>query len=143
MSAIAVGELLAAAQEQYRLLLEESTALLRNFDGAPPEGFDRALARRAEIMAVIQDIDARIAEALAAAGSPPRQNDAAALGAFRAAREEATRRIIEIDSIVMALARERLDHLQREMGALGRGKTALHGYEASGRERSCKLNSTA
>lgn len=143
MSAIPVGELLAAVEEQYRLLLEESTALLQNFDGASPEEFDRVMARRAEIMAVIQTIDARIGESLAAAGSPPHQNDAAALGAFRTVREETTRRIIEIDSIVMGLARERLDHLQQEMGALGRGRTALHGYETSGRERSSNLNNTA
>lgn len=143
MSANPVGELLAAVEEQYRFLLEESTALLRNFDGAPPEEFDRVMARRAEIMAVIQTIDAQIGESLAAPGSPPHQNDAVALGAFRTVREETTRRIIEIDSIVMGLARERLDHLQQEMGALGRGRTALHGYETSGRERSSNLNNTA
>lgn len=143
MSTVPVGELLAAAEEQYRLLLEESTALLRNFDGAPPEEFDRVMARRAEIMAVIETIDGRIGESLADRGSPSHQHDVAALGAFRTAREETTRRIIEIDSIVMGLARERLDHLQQEMGALGRGKTALHGYETSGRERSSNLNSTA
>lgn len=143
MSAVPVGELLAAAGEQYQLLLEESTALLRNFDGLTPEDFDRVMARRAEIMAAIETIDARIGESLAAAGGAPRHNDAAALGAFRTVREETTRRIIEIDSIVMGLARERLDHLQQEMGALGRGRTALHGYETSGRERSSSLNSTA
>jgi len=143
MSAIPLRELLGAAQEQYRLLLEESTALLRNFDGATPEDFDRSMARRGEIMTVIQTIDARIGESLEAAEGSPDQGDAVAFGAFRAAREETTRRIIEIDSIVMGLARERLDHLRQEMGALGRGKTALHGYETSGRERSNNHDSTA
>ena len=143
MSISSLRELLEAAGERYRLLLEESTALLRNFDGAAPEDFERVVARRAEIMVVIQHVDAQIGERLAESGSYPDGNDAAALEAFRSFREETTRKIIEIDSLVMALARERLDRLQQEMGALSRGKTALHGYETSGRERSNQHNSMA
>lgn len=143
MSGAPLRELIGAVEGDYRLLLGEATALLQSFDNAAPEDFDRIMARRAEIMATLQSSDAEIGEALAGAPSPPDGDDAAALESLRSFREEATRRIIEIDSIVMALARERLDRLQQEMGALGRGKVALHGYESSGRERSNNLNSTA
>lgn len=143
MSDAPLRELTGEVEGAYRLLLEEATALLQNFDSAAPEDFDRIMARRAEIMASLQSSDAEIGESLAGAQSPPGRDEAAALESLRSFREETTRRIIEIDSIVMALARERLDRLQQEMGALGRGKVALHGYESSGRERSSKLNSTA
>lgn len=143
MSMTPLRELFGAAEEQYRLLLEEATALLRDFDSAAPEDFDRVVERRADSMASLQKIDATIGELLAKPAPSADPGDSAALEAFRSFREESTRKIIEIDSIVMALARERLDHLQQEMGALSRGKTALHGYETSGRERSNHHNSTA
>lgn len=143
MSMTPLRELFGAAEEQYRLLLEEATALLRDFDSAAPEDFDRVVERRADSMASLQKIDATIGELLAKPAPSADPDDIAALEAFRSFREESTRKIIEIDSLVMALARERLDHLQQEMGALSRGKTALHGYETSGRERSNHHNSTA
>lgn len=143
MSITPLRELFGAAEEQYRLLLEEATALLRDFDSAAPEDFDRVVERRADSMASLQKIDATIGELLAKPAPSADPDDIAALEAFRSFREESTRKIIEIDSLVMALARERLDHLQQEMGALSRGKTALHGYETSGRERSNHHNSTA
>lgn len=143
MSVATLRELLGAAEEQYRLLLDEATALLRDFDSAVPEDFDRVLERRADSMTSLQKIDSAIGDLLAKPTPSADPDDAAALEAFRTFREEATRRIIEIDSLVMALARERLDHLQQEMGALSQGKTALHGYETSGRERSNHHTSTA
>lgn len=143
MSVTPLRELLGAAEEQYRLLLEEATALLRDFDSAAPEDFDLVVDRRADILATLQKIDSAIGELVTKPAPAADPGDGAALEAFRSFREESTRKIIEIDSIVMALARERLGHLQQEMGALSRGKTALHGYETSGRERSNQHNSMA
>lgn len=141
MSTLSLRELLGAAEDQYRLLLEEATALLRDFDGCAPEDFDNFVTRRGEIMETLQKFDANIGEFLTKPGRSVGQEEAAALEAFRYLQEETTRRILEIDSLVIALARERLEHLQQEMGALNRGKTALHGYETSGRERNSQLNS--
>lgn len=143
MNVAPLGVLIKAAEEQYRLLLEEATELLRNFDVNVPDDFDHVVERRAGILASLQNIDMKIAEILTKPKSLAGQDHRADLEAFSSFREEATRRIIEIDSLVMALARERLDRLQQELGALGRGRTALHGYETSGRERGNKLNSTA
>lgn len=143
MSTASLRELLGSAEDQYRLLLEEATALLRNFDSHSPEDFDSIVARRGDIMASLQKFDAALGEFLTKPGRSAGREEAAALEAFRYLQEETTRRVLEIDSLVIALARERLDHLQQEMGALNRGKTALHGYETSGRERSSQLNSTA
>jgi hypothetical protein len=132
-------ELVAAAEEQYGLLLAEATALLRDFDTNDADDFDRAIARRQEILDAIQKIDEDMAALF------PDRAAAADAGAdsFRRVREETTRQIVELDSLVSALARERLDHLQREMAALAKGKAALHGYEGSGRERRHQLDSTA
>ncbi|AJE02401.1 hypothetical protein [Geobacter pickeringii] len=137
-----LSDILAAAEERYRLLLEEASTLLRNFDTAAPEDFDEMMVRRQGIIDDIQKIDEELATLSKEPPFPAGSDDGDALGRFRATREEATRRIVEMDSLVIALARERIGRLQQEMSALGRGKTALHGYERSGREQHHKFNDT-
>lgn len=132
-------EIVAAAEERYRLLLEEASTLLQRFDTASPEDFDEIMARRQALVDEIQKIDERLAT-LAEGEARVDTNDA--LKRFHVSQEETTRRIVEIDSLVIALARERLGRLQKEMTALARGKTALHGYERSGREPQHKFNDT-
>ncbi|WP_298271194.1 hypothetical protein [Geobacter sp.] len=132
--------ILAAAEERYRLLLAEAEALLRSFDTATPEAFDEMMTRRQTLVDELQKIDGELAGVRQGNGAKAADNDA--LGRFRRLQEETTRQIIEIDALVIALARERLGRLQENMGALARGKTALHGYERSGRERRPGFNDT-
>ncbi|WP_298438415.1 hypothetical protein [Geobacter sp.] len=136
-----IAGILAAAEERYRLLLAEAEALLRNFDTATPEDFDEMMTRRQTLVDEIQKIDGQLAGVQGEKGTSCADH-ADPLGRFRRLQEEATRQIIEIDALVIALARERLGRLQENMGALVRGKTALHGYERSGRERRHGFNDT-
>ena len=135
-----IAEILAAEEGRYRLLLAEAETLLHNFDTATPEAFDEMMTRRQTLVDEIEKIDGELAGVRQGDGAKSTDNDA--LGRFRRLQEETTRQIIEIDALVIALARERLGRLQEDMGALVRGKTALHGYERSGRERRHGFNDT-
>lgn len=143
MTSDGLRELLAAAEEQYRLLLEEATVLLRNFDSSDADDFDRAVARRQEILDAIQKNDECMAALSGGAAHGADTDVEALLGSFRLLREETTRKVLELDALVTALAQERLGRIQGEMAALAKGKVALHGYEGSGREKRHQLNSTA
>ncbi|RNC67274.1 MAG: flagellar protein FliT [Desulfuromonadales bacterium] len=142
MSADRLGALLVSGEEQYRLLLDEATALLRHFDTNSPEDFERAVGVRGQIIATLTRFDQELAAFLGTPSSSADPDTVAVLNGFRRFQEEVTRKILELDSFVIALARQRLDALQDDMASLARGRTALHGYEG-GREDRHNMSSTA
>lgn len=140
MTAADLTALLDSGEELYNLLLSEAEALLRNFDTNSAEDFEQAVACRERIMTSLDDFNGRLS-ALSSQGSG--HGDAEQLlSSFHRLQEESTKKIVELDSLVIALARERLVTLGEEMSALARGKSALHSYEG-GREERHNMSRTA
>lgn len=135
--------LLGRGEEQYRILLDEATVLLRNFDTNSAEEYEKSVARRQEVIDRIQNIDSEIAAFLEK--NPRRLDDCsiARLEEYRAFQEVTTRQILELDSLVIGLAKERLVAVQGGLAALSKGKVALHGYEALDREKQRFMSKTA
>lgn len=140
MTAADLTGLLRSGEELYNLLLSEAESLLRNFDTNGVEDFEHTLACRERMIASLDELTERISSLL----SQEMLDDDTAklLSSFRHFQEETTRKIIELDSLVIALARERLSALSEEMSALARGRNALHGYEG-GREEMRSVSRTA
>lgn len=140
MTAADLTSLLASGEELYKLLLTEAETLLRNFDTNSAEDFEQAVACRERIMVSLGDFNGRLS---ALASQDAADGDAGQLlSSFRRLQEESTKKIVELDSLVIALARERLVALGEEMSALARGRSALHGYEG-GREEMHNMSRTA
>lgn len=115
---------------EYRLLLEASENLLRNFDTVTPDETASLLARRQESIDRFQNIDASLQRSLASDRGGLAD---ALLEEFRAFQKSATDRILELDALVMALATERMNALRGEMAGLSRRKQAAFAYEDNGR----------
>lgn len=62
---------------------------------------------------------------------------------FKQSREGLVRKILETDSLVIALAREQLSVIKGDLAALAKGKNALHAYEGSSVVRSHTLSDSA
>ncbi|ABQ28235.1 hypothetical protein [Geotalea uraniireducens] len=127
----AIETLISRWKEQYQLLLAEAEDLLRNVDIWGPEAFEGAIARRQGNIEELFDIDTCLVKYLKDAGMETIRDSR--LDEFRTFKETATNRILELDSLSIALAGERLAHLQSEIAAGARGKTAIVSYESSGR----------
>lgn len=138
-----IAKLVSRGKEQYRFLMAEAEALLRNIEICGPEVYEGTIIRRQECIAELHEIDASLVGCLNDMGGDPDMKTRQALDEFRAFRETAIRTILEFDSLVIALVGDRLVHLKDELVALGRGKTALTGYESSGRAFRRNLNDTA
>lgn len=117
------------------LLLQEATDLLKNFDTSTPDAIEETIRRREEILEKFQAIDGRIALQMDAL-------DAEEQKAFRQSKDAAIRKIVETDSLVVALAREQLSGIKEGLAALTQGKKALHAYERDSVTPSCRLNDT-
>lgn len=115
--------LCAEGRELYRRLLDEANQLLKLGDSLGPEALERALGRRQEIVELLQNFDAR----LEAAGA-----GAEALLEFRAFREEATWKILEVDGLVIALARNTQEAIKEKLAGMVRSKSASRAYDSRG-----------
>ena len=125
----ALQVLLDGWKEQYQLLLDQSATLLRNLDTWSPEEADELIARRQEIIDRLQNIDSSLQSFCEGGG---RKANQLLLDQFRGFQQSATKRILELDAVVIALAKEQLDTLKVDLAGLSKRKTALIAYEKNG-----------
>jgi len=112
-------------KEQYQLLLEESAYLLRNFDTCNSEEVADLIARRQKIIDQLQN-DAPSLQTCCE-GADQRQLDE-----FRSFQQDSTGRILELDGLVIALAREQQSMIKGDLTALAKRKVVLTAYEGNG-----------
>jgi len=129
MDPVALQTLLCRRESQYQLLLEEAAALLRNLDTFSSEEVTELIARRQEIINDLQNVDHLLQTCYEKVqGSASRRQ----LDEFRLFQEAATGRILELDALVIALAKVRLDALKGDLAALAKRRTVLTAYEGNG-----------
>lgn len=114
-------------------MLEESTDLLRNIDTLTPESIAETIRRRGDILERFHEIDGRIAPQVEHLNTEEQE-------AFRQSRAAAVRKIVETDSLVVALAQEQLSVIKEGLVALTEGKKALHAYERGSVTPTRRLN---
>ena len=125
----AVQALLVRRESQYQLLLKESATLLRNLDTFSSEEVTELIARRQEIVNDLQNVDHLLHTCYEEVHESASQRQ---LHEFRLFQEAATGRILELDALVIALAKEQLDALKGDLAALSKRKTVLTAYEGNG-----------
>lgn len=123
-------------KEQYRCLLNEAADLLRNIDIYSPEDLSKSITRRQEYLAEIHKINTYLDKYSNDEASGRKKSFRQALAEFRIFQDVTTRKILEFDSVAIALAGERIKSLKVEMAELARGKVALSGYDRSDNHRS-------
>lgn len=125
-----VAGLLRRREELYQGLLAEADRLLAVV-GAPDEA-DLLLVpeKRQELLESIQKIDAEIAHRWGRPGVAPSLHVRGLLEEFADRRKVLTDRILEKDSLVIALANGRMEEIRRELGGLSKGRAALQAYDA-------------
>jgi hypothetical protein len=135
--------LLNRGKEQYLSLMAEATNLLRKFDACGKEGYEGVMARRQECISELHEIDNCLVAYLKDMGRELSADTRQALDEYRILQEMTTGKILEFDSLVIALAGDRLNTIKSELAAIARGKTALSGYERTGQAFRRKINDTA
>lgn len=133
------SKLAAEAEEILGQLLDEAVSLLRNFDTSTLDDFDETLRRREAILERFNALDSLLRRRQREMSA----KELALLDDFRHSREELVRKILETDSLVIALAQQQLSVIQEDLAALSKGKNALHAYEGSSVVRSHTLNDSA
>lgn len=129
MDPAALQAFLGRSESRYQLLLKEAATLLRNLDTFSPEEVSELIARRQEIVNDLQNVDHLLQTCYEQVqGSASRRQ----LDEFRLFQEAATGRILELDALVIALAKEQLDALKGDLAALAKRKTVLTAYEGNG-----------
>lgn len=116
---------LGRRKEQYQLLLNESACLLRNLDTCDPEEVTELIARRQKIIDQLQNDDHSLQTI--SVGSDQRQLDE-----FRSFQEVVTRRILELDGLVIALTQAQLNIIKGDLVALAKRRVVLTAYEGNG-----------
>jgi hypothetical protein len=140
MRSDSLGMLLQRGKEQYECLHVAASELLQNFESLGPEVMARAISRRQEFIDEIENIEKALADyAKIDKGGYIRK----ALEEFTKIQESAIREILKIDSLVIALARERLATMKEKLQSLATGKAALNGYERSNRFFQRKMEKSA
>jgi hypothetical protein len=125
-----VADLLRRREELYHGLFAEADKLL-TVVGSPAEAeLGLASDRRQELLESIQKIDAEIAARCDRPGNAPSPNVCKLLKEFADRRKVLTGRILEKDSLVIALANGRIEEIKLELGGLSKGRTALHAYDS-------------
>jgi hypothetical protein len=109
---------LAEWREQYLRLLDEARKLLGNLDTLGVTGLAEAVQRRQEIVELLQNFDRRFSEDCRA--ELPAE--------FRAFMEETTEKILEIDRLVMAWARDKQGAIKEQLAAHARSKSVSRAY---------------
>jgi len=126
-------ELLRRREELYRLLLSEADGLLAVIGEIGEEGLLLAETRRQELLESIQKIDSEIAACSSSRGGGPSGGAGKLTAEYTERRKILTEKILEKNSLVIALAGERMEAIRRELGGLARGRSALQGYEEGAR----------
>lgn len=128
-------KIVAESETVLGLLLKEATDFLRSFDTSTPESIEEMIRRREDILERFHDLNARIA-------LQSEHLNADELESFRQRKDAAVRKIVEIDALVIALARKQLSSIKEDLSALSKGKKVLHAYERGSVTSSHKLNDT-
>lgn len=113
-------------RQQYQLLLDESSTLLRNFDTICADGAVELIAKRQQTIDGFQKFDNELKSRLSGGASDQR-----ILEEFRLFQKEITAKILEQDGLVIALAKERLRVLKGELAGLAKCRTVANAYEGS------------
>jgi hypothetical protein len=132
MGAKEADAMLATGRERYLRLLQEATALLRSLDTYSPLAIREAVQRRQKLVESLQDFDVRLEETLAGTD----------LSEFRSFQAEITRKILEVDGLVVGLALGKRDAAKRKLAALSKSHSAFQAYEKREAVRRPGVNST-
>lgn len=143
MRQLELEKLLSCGSEQCELLQLETTGILRNLDTWGPEDLDRATARRQEIIEEIQKIDTARCNYLGGLGGRVDKATRQVLDQYMSVQETAIKKVLELDSLIIALGRERLDFLKGDLAALARGKTATSAYDSNYGTSNGRINDNA
>lgn len=125
-------EMLLRGRKLYGRLLDEAVQMLRNIDTHAPEELAGAMERRHDCLLLIREFEDELAGPPAAGGRGAGRICRQALEEFHVFREATIRSVLEIDSLVTALARERMNLIRCEMTGLARAREALAGYGGGG-----------
>lgn len=125
---VAVLELIDKWKNDYQRLLDDASELLSNFDGYRYSGPAELIEHRQQIIDRFQSYDALLN---GHGGFEWNDEDEGLLDDFISFRKEMTKKILEVDALVIALARERQILLQGEFAGLTKRKTVLSAYEAN------------
>ncbi len=139
MKSSEMSKLVAEAEGLLGQLHGDAVRLLRDFDTATLEDFDETLKRREVVLERFHAVD----HIIRSQNNDPGPDGVALLDEYNLLREEIIKKILEADSLVMALAQEQLSTIKGELAAMAKGKNALHAYEKSGMIRSNILNDSA
>jgi hypothetical protein len=119
--------LLAEGRRQYQRLLDEATDLLAKLDAFGSASMIETVQRRQEIVEQLQNFDGKFDGTAAGAE---------ALAEFRAFREETTKRILELDGLVIALARDKQAGIKEKFASVTKSKSASRAYETGNASKS-------
>jgi len=112
--------IIAEGKKQYLCLLDDAAKLLRSLDTVSPKLLADAVLRRQESVEQLQFFDKRL-DRLAPEGS-------AALVEFRTFQEEITGRILGVDGVLVALAREKQTAIVKKLASLTKSSVAFQAY---------------
>jgi hypothetical protein len=130
MNGASLPELVQQWKEQCQLLLGYSEELLKNFDVYGGEQSQELIERRQTIIDSFQTIDLRLRECVPEKGWT--EAERRLLEEFRGFQEVATRKVLALDALVIALANERVAALKQELNQMTKRKKALGAYERNG-----------
>lgn len=134
-----MSKLIAEAEDLLGQLHGDAVRLLRDFDTATLEDFAETLKRREAVLERFHAID----HVIGSQNNDLGPDGAALIDEYNLLREGMVKKILESDSLVIALAQEQLSTIKGELAAIAKGKNALHAYEKSGMVRSSILNDSA
>jgi len=133
------SKLAVEAEEILGQLLEEAVSLLRNFDTSTLDDFEKTIRRREVILERFHALDSLMGRGQGEMSA----TELTLLDDFRRSREELVRKILEADSLVIALAQQQLSVIKGDLATLSKGKNALHAYEGCSVVRSNTLSDSA
>lgn len=120
-------ELHEIAKGEYRLLIQQAEDLLRDFDLAAPDGGADFIARRDETIGRIQDavslLDSR----------ETTEAERQQVEEFETFRREATGRILELDALVIGLAKQRQAEARTRLSGISKSRSAVAAYGETGK----------
>lgn len=133
------SKLASEAEALLEQLLEEALSLLKNFDTATSDDFEGTLRRREAILERFHALDSL----MECPQGEMSAKESALIEDFRRSREDLIKKILEADSLVIALARDQLSVIKGDLATLVKGKNALHAYEGASLVRSRTLSDSA
>lgn len=134
-----MSKLVAEAEDLLSQLHDDAIRLLRDFDTSSPEDFEATLKRREAVLERFHALN----HVIKSQNNDLGPDGVALRDEFNLLREGIIKKILEADSLVIALAQEQLSTIKGELAAIAKGKNALHAYEKSGMMRSNILNDSA